>query len=145
MSLRKNENFRDDGVITFEDGNSIIFDWEKRDAHWTGDRFPFSELGQFERKLQKQEIKLSIQCNKEEKTFAIGWHEDWLKENKIRRNLATNNVDESGVVRYTSKFKVYSYDEIDKFMDVIIKAFKKSAFNYRSFEKPRLWFLSILY
>jgi len=76
MKIYNTENFRDDGVIVdTKTGKRIIFDWEIRDRYFTSGKFAFKESGQFERKLKKGEIGLSLQCDQDETAVMAAWHE----------------------------------------------------------------------
>ena len=76
MKIYNTENFRDDGVIVdTKTGKRITFDWEIRDRYFTSGKFTFKELGQFERKLKKGEIGLSLQCDQDETAVMAAWHE----------------------------------------------------------------------
>ena len=67
-------------------------------------------MGQFERKLKKGEIGLSLQCDKDETGVMAAWHEDWLKEKPRKKKLRTDQKsDEFGMVRYTRHFRIYLY------------------------------------
>ena len=72
MQIYNTENFRDDGVIVdTKTGKRITFDWEIRDRYFTSGKFVFKELGQFERKLRKGEIGLSLQCDQSFYEFSL--------------------------------------------------------------------------
>lgn len=130
----KEETFIDDGqIIDLDTNQGIGFDWEYRDKYFANCNFRFDSLGQYERKIRKPSIKISIQCDSTETGIAVGWHEDWLKENRINLNLATDSVDESGTVRYTKSFKIYSYENIKEFKEMLNRAFKNKRFNKNSF------------
>ena len=76
MQIYNPETFRDDGVIVdTKTGKRIIFDWEIRDRYFTTGKFSFKESGQFERKLKKGEIGLSLQCDQDETAVMAAWHE----------------------------------------------------------------------
>jgi len=98
MQIYNTENFRDDGVIVdTKSGKRITFDWEIRDRYFTSGKFAFKELGQFERKLKKGEIGLSLQCDRDETAVMAAWHEDWLKEKPRKKKLRTDQTkDEFG-------------------------------------------------
>ena len=136
MKMRENENFRDDGVIVdTKTQKEILFDWEKRHSHYENCGFPFDTFGQFERKIRKEEISLSIQCSKNEDCFCIAWHEDFKKENV--KNTPTKNEDgtcETTGKRYTKKFLELKYSEMDKFYKILEKAFDEECFNSNSFK-----------
>ena len=69
MQIYNTENFRDDGVIVdTKTEKRITFDWKIRDRYFKSGKFVFKELGQFERKLKKGEIGLSLQCDQDETT-----------------------------------------------------------------------------
>lgn len=135
MEIRENENFRDDGIIKDRNtGKEIIFDWEKRHTYYLNCGFPFETFGQFERKIIKKEIQLSIQCSKNEDCFCIAWHGDFKKESVERiPTIKENGTYESKGKRYTRMFKEIKYSEIGIFYKILCKAFDKKMFNHNSF------------
>ena len=132
MSIHKEENFRDDGVISDKKtGKQIPFDWEKRHSYYNTFGFPFDSFGQFERKILKPEVILSIQCSKDESAFCIAWHSDFLKEEmKKIDSIKENGSYENKGKRFTRKFKEYSYKDIGHFNNSLKQAFDKNKFNY---------------
>ena len=51
----------------------------------------FESLGQYDRKLRKPSIQIALQCDSTETGIAVGWHEDWLQEERERRALRTDS------------------------------------------------------
>lgn len=136
IQIRPNteETYDNDGqIVNTYTGQEIGFDWEYRDRYFENCNFRFKTLGQYERKLIKPSIKISIQCDSTETGIAIAWHEDWLSVSCINRRLATDSNDEWGTVRYTKHFRVYSYDNIRDFKEMLDRAFKSGNFNKHSF------------
>ena len=135
MQIYQTENFRDDGVIVnTRTGRRITFDWEIRDKYFNHGKFKFDTLGQFERKIKKDEIGLSLQCDKQESAVMVAWHEDWLKEKPRRISLSTDtSVKEKGKIRYTKHFMIYTYDEIEKFRSMLYNAVRTNTFNHNIF------------
>lgn len=125
MEFRETENYIDDGHIVFlETGDAIIFDWEKRFRYYDTYGFPFDTFGQFERKIQKEEIELSIQCSKDESAFCYAWHSDFLKETPERVPSITGSGSyENNPKRFTKKFYELRYDEIEKFHNSVLEKF----------------------
>ncbi len=125
MEINKVENFRDDGsVINLLTAKKIIFDWEKRYTYYDGYGFPFPTFGQFERKIKKEEIKLSIQCSKDEQAFCYAWHEDFLKEKIEYIESRTKTGSETKGKRFTKNFTEYRYSGMADFHDDLIEYFK---------------------
>ena len=130
MQFNKIENYIDDGkIIDTKSGQEICFDWEKRHSYYDECGFPFIDFGQFERKIKKPEILLSIQCSKDEKCFVIAWHEDFKKEKKKFIKSATSNGYEENAKRFTKKFKEFKYSEMEKFYKILEKAFETQKFD----------------
>lgn len=129
------ETYDNDGIIYNElTGTFIGFDWEYRERYFSNCNFQFNTLGQYERKLIKPSIQLAIQCDATETGIAVGWHEDWLKENQKNLNLLTDNPQKQyGTVRYTKNFKIYSYENLENFKKMLNEAFSKHKFNHESF------------
>lgn len=68
----KEEDFHSDGfIIDSKTKKEIVFDWEKRHSYYITYGFPFDTFGQFERKIKKSGIDMSIQCSKNENAFCI--------------------------------------------------------------------------
>ena len=129
------ENFREDGKIVYTlTGASILYDFERRDQHYNTCGFPFKDFGQFERKILKPEIVLSIQCSKDEKCFCIAWHEDFTKEQikNIGSRTAAGTKEYTGK-RFTMAFKELNYSQMDHFYLMLLKAFSEKTFNATSF------------
>lgn len=137
------ETYQDDGcIVDLNTGKEIIFDWEKRAKKKNGkDDFAngvlkYPTLGQYERKLKKNQIKLSIQCDTTETAVAIGWHEDFLKEDIKHLKMSTDqNEDEDGKARYTKDFKIYKYEKNDivELKRMIKKSFDNNTYNKQVF------------
>lgn len=128
------ETFDNDGDIkNINTGQSIGFDWEYRDRYFSNCKFSFDTLGQYERKLIKPSIDLSLQCDSTQTGVIVAWHEDWLLENRITRSLSTDTNDQLGTVRYTHSFKIFSYEEISNLKEMIDNAFRLGEYNRNSF------------
>lgn len=128
------ETFVDDGYIKNElTGQKVGFDWEIRDKYFENGVFRFDSLGQFERKIIKPSIELSIQCDKTQTAVIVAWHQDWKKENPEIRCLSTDSEDQMGKVRYTRHFKIYRYSELSNMKEMISRAFDADKFDYSIF------------
>jgi hypothetical protein len=137
MRPNEDETFDNDGYfIDTNTGRKIGFDWEYRDKYFTNCKLKYSTLGQYERKLRKPSIQLAIQCDSTETGIAVGWHEDWLKEEVEHRDLSTDFVaKEKGTTRYTKEFKIYSYENIDSFKEMVAKAIEMNIYSHEIFNK----------
>ncbi|NOZ74008.1 MAG: hypothetical protein GXO90_01325 [FCB group bacterium] len=135
MQIYQTENYRDDGIIVdTRSGKRITFDWEKRDRYFRSGEFRFSTLWQFERKLKKDEIGLSLQCDSDETAVLVAWHRDWLKEPmKTHRLLTDSPGKEMARVRETRHFKIYRYSEIILFRKMLSTALTTGRFEYSVF------------
>lgn len=136
MKASEVENFREDGEIIYKPtGKRILYDFEKRFSYYDScGSFKFDTFGQFERKIQKPEITLSIQCSRDERCFIIAWHEDYKKEKIVymHSRTASGGTENTGK-RFTKDFLELSYAEMDKFYKILEKAFN-SGFNCQSFK-----------
>jgi len=130
------ENYVDDGkIIHTLTQQEIIFDFEKRHCHYITYGFPFDDLGQFGRKTTKLKISLSIQCNKNEDSFVVAWQEDFRKGKNKKVGCKTGSGDTEQVDRWsTTKFKEFRYSEMDKFQEMLLRAFKNNTFNASCFK-----------
>lgn len=136
FDISQKENFRDDGKIIYKPTNEIIlFDWEKRHTYYgTCGGFNFKTFGQFERKMRKVEIRLSIQCSTDEKCFIIAWHDDFKKEavETVGSVTASGSKEYDGK-RFTTKFKEISYQEMEIFYNILSKAFVSKNYDATTF------------
>jgi len=134
MDANKKENYREDGrIIDTLSGKNIYYDWEKRHSYYIDCGFPFATFGQFERKIQKLEILLSIQCNKLETCFIIAWHEDFKRAPKKFIKSKTSNGYEKTPKRFINEFKEFKYSEMEEFYKVLQRAFDNNIFNHTIF------------
>lgn len=138
MYYQEKENFRDDGgIIHIESSEKILYDFEKRKSYYPScDKFKFKNegLGQFERKIQKPEIELSIQCCTDESCFMVAWHEDLKNEKKVYLNSQTENgKGERNAKRFTMNYVEIKYSDMDTFYKIVLNAFKQQNFNKKSF------------
>lgn len=131
----KEETFIDDGYIKDDlTGQKIGFDWEIRDKYFKNGVFRFETLGQYERKIAKPSIELSLQCDKNETAVLVAWHQDWKNENIEIMRLSTDNQDQIGKVRFTKYFKVYNYENISELKAMINRAFQNCKFDHSIFD-----------
>ena len=130
MYLEHNENYRDDGGIVYLPENiKVLYDFEKRHNYYpTFDKFSFKELGQFERKISKEEIHLSIQCSTDETGFIYAWHNDFKNEPIRSIKSKTSTGYESNGKRFTKNFKELSSQSMNKFYFDLLHAFKLKKF-----------------
>jgi len=136
IEINEHENYIDDAlIIDKKTGKSFSFDWEKRDKYYEDCGFPFKDFGQFERKIKKENIKLSIQCSKSEKCFCIAWHDDFKKEEIKKIGSVTEKGNkEFTPKRFTEEFIELNYNEMGKFHKILRKAFDDDLFNSKSFD-----------
>ncbi|WP_418178993.1 hypothetical protein ACNSOO_08705 [Aliarcobacter lanthieri] len=137
MYFQEHENFRDDGGIIYKStGEKILYDFEKRHTYYnTYKNFRFTELGQFERKIQKNEIKLSVQISTDESGLILAWHEDYVRKNvNYIKSKTEDGKGEINGKRFTSDFIEISYKNIEIFYHILVKAFKEKKFNKESFK-----------
>ena len=136
MKPSAKENFREDGEILYKPANHrILYDFEKRFSYYDQHKmFKFDTFGQFERKIQKPEISLSIQCSKNEDGFIIAWHDDYRNEKIVYMNSKTATGWEKTGKRFTKKYMELAYHEMDKFYKMLNKAFTENRFNASCFD-----------
>jgi len=136
MYYQETENYRDDGGIIYnKTSEKILYDFEKRHNYYDScNNLKFDTLGQFERKIKKAEIKLSIQCSSDERCFVIAWHEDYKKELKAYiKSETADGKGEKNAKRFTKDFIEIKYSEMDKFYDILLYSFENNSFNKKSF------------
>lgn len=140
MYANEKETFDNDGCFYDRQSLKFIgFDWEIRARYFNNGRFPYSTLGQFERKITKQSIQLSIQAAEDMSAIAIAWHNDYMDQKLEKPHLATdksvllNEAKEEDRVRYTTRFKVYGMHELNEFKRMLNYAFTNSVYNAKAF------------
>lgn len=133
------ETFIDDGeFIDDESGNKFSFDWEYRPKYFESGVFMFDSLGQYERKIIKPSIQLSIQCDSNFTAIAVAWHEDFKKENVRLISLDTDyKYDQLGKIRYTKKFKIYPFTQMNNFKEMINRSLSTGVMNSTIFGEMR--------
>ena len=140
----REETYNDDGCILDLTTKTVIgIDWEIRDAGFENGRFPWPTLGQWERKFKPGDgLKLSIQAARDEPAIAVAWHEDYKEEKTQAVAVATDMTIYANMpkpeqsIRYTSHFRVYRYDEILKFKEMLRRAITNRTFNHLAFNPP---------
>ncbi len=139
IEMRPNpeETYDNDGIfIDINTNRSIGYDWEYRDRYFENCNFAFKSLGQYERKLIKQSIQISLQCDSTETGIAVGWHEDWLQEEREKRALLTDSSwKEDGSIRYTTRFKIYSFEQVDSFKNMVASAMQMHIYSSEIFDR----------
>ncbi len=133
------ETFGNDGyIIDHDTGIEIGYDWERRDDHFKNGVLRFETLGQLERKLVKDNIQISLQCDETETAVAVGWHKDWLEEVKVVKSLKTD-TDKRQIteMRTTSKYKIFMYTEISELKKHINEYIKTGAYRFDPDEMRR--------
>lgn len=135
MRPNPEETYDNDGeFVNVRTGEKIGFDWEYRDKYFENCKFRYNSLGQYERKLRKPSIQISLQCDSTETGVAVGWHQDWLIEKKEHIELSTDySVKEKGTTRYTTKFKIYPYENIGEFKKMIAYAMEHKIYSSEVF------------
>jgi len=130
------ETYRDDGLIyEVNTQKSIGFDWEIRDRYFSNGNFYLPTLRQFERKVIKPEIDLSIQCDSTETAIVVAWHEDFKSGNSFVQESKTDYIyKETAIVRETSYFRVYTYEQVVEFKAMLHQAFTNNQYNHNSFK-----------
>lgn len=130
------ESFDNDGYfVDLASGQMIGFDWEIRDdGSFEDGVFRYKTLGQYERKIKKSSIQLSVQCDSTFTTVMVAWHDDFKKEPVQNVPCKTDNgVQSSAQERYTDKFRIYSFSDMRQLKDMLAYAFANKCFDYRSF------------
>lgn len=136
MQIYQTENYRDDGVIVnTRTGKRVAFDWEIRQKYFSNGRFAFDELRQFERKLKKDEIGLSLQCDLQETAVLAAWHADWLQASPQVQKSATDYLwKENARVRSTRHFRIYRYANLSEFRAMVGQALTSGRYDHRVFD-----------
>ena len=108
----EHETFDNDGYFYLNQVRLFGFDWERRDNYFVNGEFAFPTLGQYERKIRKRSIELSVQCDFNGGFLAAAWHDDFRREPVTTRQIATSDPDtpqNNAQLRYTEHFRIYNY------------------------------------
>ena len=133
MIPKEKEDFQCDGYfLNTITGQSIGYDWELRDKYFANGVFRFKTLGQYERKIIKPDIEITLQADSTQTAVAVAWHEDYRNENILNRSLSTDtNKKQFGNTRETSKFWIIRYEDVERLKMILHKAFE---LDYRSYD-----------
>ena len=130
------ETYDNDGYFCYLGSEYIGFDWEIRDSYFENGKFSFNTLGQYERKLVKPSIQLSVQCDKNQAAILVAWHSDFLRENQEIIPVSTDYQEkQSCPVRYTSHFRIYTYNNLGDFAKMLKRAIVNNQLSHEVFEK----------
>jgi len=136
MYFQEHENYRDDGGVIYKQTNEkFLYDFEKRHQYYASCQdFVYRSLGQFERKIKKEEIRLSIQCSSDEKCLMLAWHNDYQKEKAEKIKSSTEDgKGETNPKRFTTDFIEISYNDMDILYDIFLSAFQQKTFDKCTF------------
>ena len=129
------ESFVNDGYfIDVGTGKSLGYDWEIRDNYFENGRFKFPTIRQFDRKMQKDSIKLSIQGDRDCMAFIAVWHDDLRKGKRLEQPSKTDYGHQDAIVWETNQFRIYQLKDIAKFKDMIDYALNKGIYDYHAFD-----------
>ena len=129
------ESFVNDGYfIDVGTGKSLGYDWEIRDNYFENGRFKYNTIRQFDRKMKKASIQLSIQGDRDCMAFIAVWHNDLRRNPSFIQKSKTDYGYENAVVWETNLFQLYRLEEIDQFKDMINYALVNNIYDYRAFE-----------
>lgn len=137
MYFQEQENYRDDGGVIYKATNEkLLYDFEKRHQHYEScQQFAYPSLGQFERKIKKKEIKLSIQCSSDETCLLLAWHNDYQKEKAENIKSSTEDGEgETNSKRFTTDFIEINYKDMDVLYDIFLSAFQRKTFDKSVFK-----------
>jgi len=136
----KVETYDNDGYFLDTVTIKVIgFDWEIRDKYFTNGVFAFPTLGQYERKIRKPSIDISVQGDSTQTAVMVAWHDDFKVEKQKQIVCSTDyDIKENSTIRYTDKFKIYSYVDIKELKFMLAWAldnnvFCSKAFNWRDY------------
>ncbi|NPA63433.1 MAG: hypothetical protein GXO16_00510 [Epsilonproteobacteria bacterium] len=136
MQTNPIENYYDDGRIVHRPTQkSFLFDFEKRFEYYPEcGSFGFSSLGQFERKIEKKQIKLSIQSSTNEKCYILAWHKDYYKEKRYAIPSKTQDAQEKKFKRFTKHFIEIPQHKLDIMYHIFLEAFTHDRYDKSTFK-----------
>lgn len=132
MKPKDTEDFQCDGYfINTSTGQKIGYDWEYRDKYFSNGRFAFKKLGQYERKIQHEDIEICLQSDSTQTAVAVAWHDDFRNETVLDRELSTDyQRKQNGNTRETSKFWIIMNTDVGHLKEILEKAFRTGGRSY---------------
>ena len=142
LKINEVENYYDDASFIYgfgDDAVSFKMDWQKRYEHYFRFKgFRFKDLWQWDRKMKKPEIFLSMQCSTDETGLLVAWHEDFSPDKMRKSKTEKNGVEgwEWQLTHITYNFMEYNTNTeegIIQIKNMIKRAFESRQFNFRAF------------
>ncbi len=132
MKPKEKEDFQCDGYFVNKNtGEKIGYDWEMRDRYFENGNFKFATLGQYERKISKDDIEISLQADSTQTAVAVAWHNDFKSNNVLNRSLSTDTeYKQQGQTRETSKFWIIMYEDVAILKKILHYAFETGNRSY---------------
>jgi len=132
MKPKEEEDYKCDGYfVNVDTGEQIGYDWEIRDKYFKNGHFAFDTLGQYERKIIKSDIELSLQADSTQTAVAVAWHDDFKNNNVLNRSLSTDTMyKQKGQTRETKKFWIIMYEDIYILKQILNIAFETGNRSY---------------
>lgn len=132
MKPKEKEDYQCDGYfVNVNTGEQIGYDWEIRDKYFQNGQFEFETLGQYERKIIKADIELSLQADSTQTAVAVAWHNDFKNTDVLNRRLSTDTkYKQKGQTRETNKFWIIRYEDIAKLKEILHIAFETGNRSY---------------
>ena len=132
MKPKEIEDYECDGYfVNVNTGEQIGYDWEIRDKYFKNGHFEFPTLGQYERKIKKADIELSLQSDSTKTAVAVAWHNDFKNSDVLNRSLSTDTkYKQSGKTRETKKFWIIKHEDIAILKQILHIAFETGNRSY---------------
>lgn len=129
------EDYKHDGLlINLETGHNFGFDWTKsQHTLFNQSNFIYKYLGCINTKLNTKSSQLFITTDCNEQQIAIAWRNDFLQEPINYFSCIYDGQEIFRKIRYTDKYKIYTYNNIKSFKEMINNALLLNKFNHTIF------------
>ena len=137
--LIRKETYKNDGsIIALDKGLAMGLDWEQRQKYYpTYGQFEKKQwgLGQFNTKLVKDEIHISMQCSTDETGLLVGFHQDFkrLANVDLPSESKKNRTELMSNTQHYREFDISTDEGILEFKKMVARAFKLKEYNHIAF------------
>lgn len=129
-----NRPYTNDGYfVDLGIGKLFGYDWSIRDSYFNNGVFEFSTIRQFARQIDKPSVRLSLQCDRDCNAFIAVWHDDLRNGTQLVQKSRTDYGMQDENVYETEYFRVYRFEELESFKDMVSYAINNDIYDHRAF------------
>ena len=138
LRLRK-DSYKNDGTFVQIDADKCCgYDWQCRHTGYdTLGAFEYAKwgLGQYNTKLVKPSIKISLQISRDETGLLVAWHSDYEKvvDVKLSSETKKNRTEKVGNTYFFTEFDIRTDEGVLAFKKMIYDAIREQKFDHTIF------------